>query len=215
MPQATIGGISFDPAAQQDQKGPEALKRLRNPVQEAVQTLTYRLPKVFGARAPVDRSLLAGAGGMGQFPGGDALIAQILGTLSGLPPVPRTEPARIDSMRGSGSYSGGTSGGGSGSARGGGTINYSQPASYTQSSLPVHVGVNYDPTAPGLAPVGPAPAPAPRVDLTPTDPYAYVGPTAAEDPSDPTTWLSPYERINGPYQGVTSGDFDSDGNWVP
>lgn len=223
MPQIPLGGVSFNPAAQREQMGPDAQKRMRNPVQESVQTLNYRLPKVFGARAPANRALMAGAGGMGQFGGGGGLVAQVLAALAGLRGAGGSNPALPsgDGMRPPVQAPGfrdpvqlGQRPGMFGAQ----PAPMTQPAAIFSQPLPVSIGMGQGPgfTVPTIIPepgMSPAPMPA-RQDITPTDPYA-VGPTAAEDPSNPATWLSPYERVNGIYAPPSQGYFDGEGNWVP
>src|SRR3990167_8175695 len=77
-------GVSFRPGAQPS-GGMGAPGKPKYPVQQAVQTLNMRLPKVFGARAPSPASLLTNAGGMGQWGQGGNLVAQVLALLAGVP----------------------------------------------------------------------------------------------------------------------------------
>lgn len=67
----------------------------RNPVQEAIQVLSLRLPKVFGARALAPAPLLTGPGGLGQPAAKGNVSAQALAGLAGLPPsmAPPSMPA--------------------------------------------------------------------------------------------------------------------------
>lgn len=61
----------------------------RNPVQEAVQVLSLRLPKVFGARPVVPQAISMGTpgiGGMGNPAAKGNVSAQALAGLAGLPP---------------------------------------------------------------------------------------------------------------------------------
>jgi hypothetical protein len=57
-------GLSFSPTSESpfDQKGQGAT----NPVQQAIQLLSYRLPQVVGAGAIAPRELLSGGGGQGS-----------------------------------------------------------------------------------------------------------------------------------------------------
>lgn len=75
-------GVSFLPGADQS-NGPAAP---RNPMQEAIQVLSLRLPKVFGARSLAPAPLLTAPGGMGQPAARGNVAAQALAQMAGLPP---------------------------------------------------------------------------------------------------------------------------------
>ena len=81
-----------------------------------------------------------------------------------------------------------------------------QPSAMSSAPLPVNIAFG---GGAQLAPGGSG------IDyLGIPDTSGGVGPTAAENPSDPTSWLSPYERVNGAYAPQSQGYFDGDGNWV-
>ena len=79
-------GVSFQPGVTGGQarngSGPQAP---RNPAQEAIQMLSLRLPKVFGARAIAPAPLLTSPGGMGQSAARGNMSAQALASLAGVP----------------------------------------------------------------------------------------------------------------------------------
>ena len=81
-------GVSFMPGADAQNgqgrtgSGPGAP---RNPVQEAIQVLSLRMPKVFGARAIAPAPLLTSPGGMGQAGARSGATAQALAQMAGVP----------------------------------------------------------------------------------------------------------------------------------
>lgn len=84
-----IFGLTFQPGVPQNGgsgngNGNGAQQRGR--VQEPVQILSTRLPKVFGAAALAPAELLRGAGGMGQPAARGNVVAQAIAQLAGLPP---------------------------------------------------------------------------------------------------------------------------------
>ena len=124
-------GVSFNPAQPRGAGGPKA------PVQETVQTLSMRLPKIFGARPPSPAALLTGAGGMGQWGQGGNLIAQVIAALAGIP----VQSMASDPNRNG--YTGlATGSGGGGSNYSGGTSSYQAPS----APLPVNVTYPTNPT---------------------------------------------------------------------
>lgn len=75
-------GLQFQPGtAQQGANSPQ-----RGRVQEPIQMLSTRLPKIFGAGAIAPGALLQGAGGMGMPAAQGNVVAQALAQLAGLPP---------------------------------------------------------------------------------------------------------------------------------
>lgn len=80
-------GVSFLPGSgEQDQTQRPGGVSPRNPVQEAVQILSLRLPKMFGARSIAPAPLLTSPGGMGA-PGARDNVSAALMALSGMPPT--------------------------------------------------------------------------------------------------------------------------------
>jgi hypothetical protein len=89
-------GVSFLPGADQQLNGGNGRPGApQDRVQEAIQVLSLRLPKVFGARAIVPNALATGPGGMGQPGASGNATAQALAQLAGLPPgaPPPSAPA--------------------------------------------------------------------------------------------------------------------------
>lgn len=100
-------GYSFQPGVNgngqaRNGSGPQAP---RNPVQEAIQMLSLRYPKVFGARAIAPAPLLTSPGGMGQPAARGNVSAQALAILAGVPsgtgmpsmPAPMIPPPPLSS----------------------------------------------------------------------------------------------------------------------
>ena len=94
-------GMSFDPTQQDNgsQFDPNAPKRAPQSVQNAIQYLSLRMPKVVGARSPVMPGLLGGIGAAGPSPHVDAIVNQVLGRVLGpqasaptAPTVPNVPP---------------------------------------------------------------------------------------------------------------------------
>lgn len=80
-------GVSFQPGVNgngqaRNGSGPQPP---RNSIQEAIQMLSLRMPKVFGARAIAPAPLLTSPGGMGQPAARGNVSAQALASLAGLP----------------------------------------------------------------------------------------------------------------------------------
>lgn len=89
-------GVSFLPGADQQTNGGNGRPGApQDRVQEAIQVLSLRLPKVFGARAIVPGALAMGPGGMGQPAAKGNVAAQALAQMAGLPPgmAPPSLPA--------------------------------------------------------------------------------------------------------------------------
>jgi hypothetical protein len=84
-------GLSFQPGIAQNGNGPGGQSRGR--VQEPVQILSTRLPKIFGAGAIAPGALLNAPGGMGQFAARGNVVAQALAQLAGLPPSMAPPPS--------------------------------------------------------------------------------------------------------------------------
>jgi hypothetical protein len=74
-------GVSFQPGQAQNGTGDGP----RGRVQEPIQMLSTRLPKIFGAGAIAPGALLQGAGGMGQPGARGNVVAQAIAQLVGLP----------------------------------------------------------------------------------------------------------------------------------
>lgn len=81
-------GVSFVPGAQDEgqSQGGGRPGGPRNPVQEAIQILSLRLPRVYGATSLAPAPLLNAAGGMGQPGAKGNVTAQALAQMAGLPP---------------------------------------------------------------------------------------------------------------------------------
>jgi len=78
-------GYSFDPSQQDagNQQDPTARKRAPQSVQNAIQYLSLRMPKVVGAQSPVMPGLLSGIGAGGPSPHVEAIVNQVLGRVLG------------------------------------------------------------------------------------------------------------------------------------
>jgi hypothetical protein len=139
-------GLQFMPGAQQPNgeprsNGPGGPPRV--PLQQAIQILSMRRPRVYGsgAQAVVPELLLNAAGGMGQFAARGNVTAQALAMLAGVPTGPISAPAMPlmpsssepmpDSMQGRRDHGGGGSGG-SGSGGGSGAA----PSPFREPSRP-------------------------------------------------------------------------------
>lgn len=93
-------GVSFLPGteAQQHGNGAGASRSPNRGVQEAVQILSLRLPKVYGTRPIAPAPLLTGPGGMGQPAAKGNVVAQALAQLAGLTPRQMPAPAPMAPM---------------------------------------------------------------------------------------------------------------------
>jgi len=69
-------GISFAPTSDEQRK-----KTVGSPLQQAIQVLSLRVPKVVGAWAPIPQGLLPGSGGGGSL--GNSVVQSVLASLLG------------------------------------------------------------------------------------------------------------------------------------
>ena len=225
-------GLTFAPGA------PSGAAKRRNPVQEAIQILSLRLPKVFGARAPAPTPLLTGPGGMGQPAARGNVVAQALAQMAGLPPSMARPPQMAPSLGiGIGGSGGGGDGGGDGILGGGGTDTtegwrqqertlQGPGGTIREPEMATPGGMAFTPGAPhvsfldtGEGPSAPGPPPGGTwSDPRPTPPsmsYDDVGfgsgsYGSSERQEEPTTWLSPFERQHGRYpdEGPSKQDLE-------
>lgn len=96
-------GISFVPGAQDDPTRVNGNGRPgapKNPVQEAIQVLSLRLPKVYGAQALAPAPLLTSPGGMGQPGAKGNVTAQALAQLGGVPMPAQASPVSAPVLSG-------------------------------------------------------------------------------------------------------------------
>lgn len=112
-------GLSFMPGGQQDASGNPSGQR-PSPVQQAIQTLSLRIPRTVGAASGAPQSLLEGAGGagLGGNPNAAAILEAIRRRLFGptagaptAPPPPGAPPTTLGpAFTAPGSPGGGPSG---------------------------------------------------------------------------------------------------------
>lgn len=219
-------GLSFMPGAQDNGTVNARVPPPRNPVQEAVQMLSLRPPKVYGARAIAPAPLLTGSGGMGQPAAKGNVVAQALAMLAGLPPsmvlpdAPKAvAPTLTDTYAGWRDQERGldrspTSGGDSSDdgnqgqwghiTRGGTQPVTLQPAAPPAGYAPPPLRVTpYQETGEGPSqPTEPPQFRPPSVPVPAPDYNIGFGQGNyghLEDINNPDTWLSPWERQHGPY----------------
>ena len=202
MPGPSLG-VSFAPTAQAEE---EARRRggAEGPFgsgagagsQSAVKVVRLSLPRVLGSRAPAAAALIQPSpahslgGGVGS--PDSAVLSSILRSVAGpgftLPGAPVPEDTRRRVVFGGDSPS-------SESA----AIASRLPELNAPTPLP-RLDFKGDPGGGGTPPGPSIPEPSSPGPF-PSTPSIYdnVGPTAAEDPSNPDTWLSPWERIHGRY----------------